>query len=180
LGKHGFKGSYLPAFLDEIKSKETPEVEEMADMFLGMGLINEAKAVLLEELILEELGFDPEGYTDLKKEANPYCKALEKRGKGDMLRYIENWRHPHNYRTSFMKTFLRSFGKLKRHGFSISKDTIISAIESPDEVESGNKGRKIAQKIIDEGHVIRIIYEDLPEAVRVITFYPGRRERYET
>ena len=60
------------------------------------------------------------------------------------------------------------------------KNTIISAIESPDKIESGYKGRRIAQKIIDERHLIRIIYEDLPEVVRVITFYPGRRERYET
>ena len=69
---------------------------------------------------------------------------------------------------------------LNRHRFSVSKNTIISAIESPDKIESGYKGRSIAQKIIDEGHLIRIIYEDLPEVVRVITFYPGRRERYET
>ena len=68
---------------------------------------------------------------------------------------------------------------LKKHGFSVSKHTIISTIESPDKVESGYKGRKIAQKIIDERHVIRIIHEDLPELVKVITFYPGRRERYE-
>ena len=69
---------------------------------------------------------------------------------------------------------------LKRHGFSVSKNTIISAIESPDKIESGYKGRRIAQKIIDERHLIRIIYEDLPEVVRVITFYPWRRERYDT
>ena len=46
-------------------------------------------------------------------------------------------------------------------------------------VEEGYKGRKIAQKVIDERHVIRIVYEDLPDQVRIITFYPGRRRRYE-
>ena len=73
----------------------------------------------------------------------------------------------------------RKFGILERHGFPIAKDIIISTMESPDMVEEGYKGRKIAQKVIDERHVIRIVYEDLPDQVRIITFYPGRRRRYE-
>ena len=87
LRKHGLKGSYLPVFWDDIKKKTGPEVLEMADIFLGLGMINEAQAIVLEELILRELGFDPKGYTNLKKEANPYCKALGNKDREGMLRY---------------------------------------------------------------------------------------------
>ena len=71
------------------------------------------------------------------------------------------------------------FGILERHGFPIAKDVITSAMESPDIVEEGYRRRKIAQKAIDEQHVIRVVYEDLPDQIRIITFYPGRRRRYE-
>ena len=73
----------------------------------------------------------------------------------------------------------RKFDILERHGFPIAKDIILSTIESPDIVEEGHKGRKIAQRVMDKRHVIRIVYEDLPNQVRIITFYPGRRTRYE-
>ena len=104
-------------FLDEIKKKNDQTVLEMTDMFLGLGLINEAQAVLLEELVLKDMGFDAKGYIDLKKETNPYCKALEK-GNDDMLRCIEDWHYPWNYSTSFMKTFLKFFGKIRVDKFT--------------------------------------------------------------
>jgi hypothetical protein len=40
-------------------------------------------------------------------------------------------------------------------------------------------GRKVAQKAFDESHVLRVVFTEIPEGFRVITFYPGRRERYE-
>ena len=71
------------------------------------------------------------------------------------------------------------FGVLERHGFVIERDLVISTIQNPEIVEEGYKGRKIAQRAIDELHVIRVVYQDFPEELRVITFYPGRRKRYE-
>ena len=71
------------------------------------------------------------------------------------------------------------FEILEEHGFPVDKNLVISTMEKPQEIDRGYKGRKIAQKIIDERHVLRVVYEDLPDRLRVITFYPGRRERYE-
>jgi len=42
-----------------------------------------------------------------------------------------------------------------------------------------NQHRKIAQKIIDERHVIRVVFEEYAEALKIITFYPARRKQYE-
>jgi len=39
--------------------------------------------------------------------------------------------------------------------------------------------RYIAQKRITEDHVLRVVYRQEGEDLVVITFYPGRRERYE-
>jgi hypothetical protein len=39
--------------------------------------------------------------------------------------------------------------------------------------------RMIAQRRINERHVLRVIYRQEGEDLVVITFYPGRRERYE-
>jgi len=71
------------------------------------------------------------------------------------------------------------FAILRHHGFDVSKDTIILALERPDKVEYGYKNRKISQKVIDESHVIRVVFEETGDMLRVITFYPGRRVRYE-
>ena len=68
---------------------------------------------------------------------------------------------------------------LKNHGFKINEQFIKSTIYDPDRVESTYKGRKVAQKTLDESHVLRVIFEEHPEEIVVITLYPGRRERYE-
>lgn len=118
LVKHGFTGSYLPAFLDELKRKDNPVALEMAEAYLDLGLINEAQAVFLEEVFLRELGFDAKGYIDLKKEFNPYCDALEKRGKEVMLRYIREWHSLKYYGTGFVKTFLMCCQNIKVDKFT--------------------------------------------------------------
>jgi len=64
---------------------------------------------------------------------------------------------------------------LRNHGFDVSKDTILLALERPDKVEYRYKDRKIAPKVIDESHVMRVVFEETGEMLRVITFYPGRR-----
>lgn len=53
------------------------------------------------------------------------------------------------------------------------------AVKSPDVTRRGRGRRIIAQKMLDERYVLRVIYEKVNELVRIITFYPARRERYE-
>jgi hypothetical protein len=69
---------------------------------------------------------------------------------------------------------------LNRHGFIISKDEILNILKNPDKIDRGYKNRYIAQKIKDEKHVIRIVFELNDENnISIITMYPGRRDRYE-
>ena len=71
------------------------------------------------------------------------------------------------------------FEILKRHGFAVSKRQVRDTLRSPEKIEEGFRGRKIAQRRISEMHVLRVVYEEQQKEIRVVTFYPGRRSRYE-
>ncbi len=68
---------------------------------------------------------------------------------------------------------------LKAHGVDVSKETIEDIVRNPDKIDMGYKEKRIAQKGLDDAHVLRVIYEEFPDKKYVITFYPGRRSRYE-
>jgi len=71
------------------------------------------------------------------------------------------------------------FKILKRHGFEISEKQIRDIVKKPDNKSKGKKDRLIVQSPIDDTHVIRVIVEKEGNNIKIITFYPARRERYE-
>lgn len=75
---------------------------------------------------------------------------------------------------------LRKFSLLEKYGFFITQEKIAEIIRSPDRIIIGKKGRKIAQARIDEEHLLRIVFEEKIDKIEVITFYPCRRDRYES
>lgn len=79
----------------------------------------------------------------------------------------------------FSKHSLLKIDILKSHGIGITKEKIEEIIKTPDKIELGYKERLIAQKVIDEIHVLRVVYESSSEKIYVVTVYPGRRLRYE-
>lgn len=72
------------------------------------------------------------------------------------------------------------FRLLEERGFPIAREKVIDCVRNPDRIEAGYKGRWIAQKDIDQEHVVRVVYVDEKEIRKIITFYPGRKDRYET
>ncbi|MCZ7358219.1 MAG: hypothetical protein O8C66_13835 [Candidatus Methanoperedens sp.] len=71
------------------------------------------------------------------------------------------------------------FKILKQHGFEINEKQVKNIIENPDTKTKGRKDRLIVQGLVDDIHVIRVICEIESNNIKVITFYPTRRERYE-
>lgn len=71
------------------------------------------------------------------------------------------------------------FEILKRHGFEVSEKQVRDIIEKPDTKSKGRKDRFIVQGTVDDTHVIRVIFEIESTNIKIITFYPARRERYE-
>ena len=71
------------------------------------------------------------------------------------------------------------FEVLKRHGFEVTPDQVEETVLNPERVIPQSRGRFIAQRGITSRHVLRVVYHVIGETCVVITFYPGRRERYE-
>lgn len=68
----------------------------------------------------------------------------------------------------------------RERGFPISKEQILDCVKNPDKIAAGCRGRLVAQKGFDSSHVLRVVYAEREAGIkRVITFYPGKRERYE-
>ena len=79
----------------------------------------------------------------------------------------------------FSKHALDKIEILKKHKIIIEKKLIEETITIPDSIDIGYKDRLVAQKTLDETHVLRVVYEESEKIVTVITIYPGRRKRYE-
>lgn len=73
----------------------------------------------------------------------------------------------------------RKFKLLEKYGFFIREEKVITIVKTPERVIPGKKGRRIAQSRINDNHVLRVVFEEKEDKIEVITFYPGRRNRYE-
>lgn len=63
-------------------------------------------------------------------------------------------------------------GKLQKRG--ISEDQVRQAVEQPDEIVTGHGGRRVAHRKVagqSKEYLLRVVYEDRPEGVVVITAY---------
>jgi uncharacterized DUF497 family protein len=80
----------------------------------------------------------------------------------------------------FTKHAELKFKDLEEQGFKLAKEQkeqVEDALNAPESIaEKGNS--LMAQRAIDETHVIRVIYKKEGDSIRVITFYPARRRRY--
>jgi len=75
---------------------------------------------------------------------------------------------------------LHAEDKLKRlMEIGVTKEKILEIIENPEKVVNGYYGRKIAQGLLSEDLIIRIVYEESERRIMVVTVYPGERRRYE-
>jgi uncharacterized DUF497 family protein len=61
----------------------------------------------------------------------------------------------------------------------VDEKLITKIITKPDRIEKGYKNRLVAQGVLDDKHVLRIVYEESNDEIKIITIYPGRRSRYE-
>ncbi len=72
------------------------------------------------------------------------------------------------------------FELLKRHGFEVTPQQVEETVLNPEKVIPQPGGRFVAQRQITERHVLRVIYREEGQQRVVITFYPGRKGRYES
>ena len=75
---------------------------------------------------------------------------------------------------------LRKFDDLRRYKVFVTPEQVEGVVRQPDRIEPGEKGRQIATARFTEHLVLRVVYRETEDAFEVVTFYPGRRSRYET
>jgi uncharacterized DUF497 family protein len=73
----------------------------------------------------------------------------------------------------------QKFEILERHDCIVTEDAIRKTVEEPESIRDGRRNRLIAQRAVNKGHLLRVIYEKQEDDIIIITFYPARRERYE-
>ncbi|MEO0540411.1 MAG: DUF4258 domain-containing protein [Cyanobacteria bacterium P01_A01_bin.105] len=79
----------------------------------------------------------------------------------------------------FSKHALDKIGRLQHKGLPITREVVIQTIFKPDLSEEADEDRRIAQKHLTEGLVIRVVYREFTAFVLTITVYPGKKSRYE-
>jgi hypothetical protein len=80
----------------------------------------------------------------------------------------------------YTKHASEKFAILARHGFKVSREQVEKAVLSPDRVMAQPAERWLAEGIVSETHLLRVIYRDEGPTRIIITFYPARRARYES
>lgn len=79
----------------------------------------------------------------------------------------------------FTEHAMLKFEVLRELGVSLDAGLIIESLHNPERILPGYGERLIAQAFLDEERVLRVVYEETDGEIVVITFYPGRRSRYE-
>ena len=78
----------------------------------------------------------------------------------------------------FTKHALEKFIILKKHKFCITRKQVIITLEKPDLIDFSRFPLFIAQKKIDDKHVLRVVFKKEQYQIKIITFYPGRVRKY--
>ncbi len=71
------------------------------------------------------------------------------------------------------------FKILAKHKFIIEKKQVILTVENPEKIDYSRLPLLIAQRRIDDNHVLRVVYKQEESNLKIITFYPGRTNQYE-
>jgi hypothetical protein len=67
---------------------------------------------------------------------------------------------------------------LRRHGMRLTRKSVEDTMKRSDRVVQGLGGRQIAERSLDETHLLRIVFIREGANVLMITVYPARRGRY--
>ena len=73
----------------------------------------------------------------------------------------------------------KKFKILETHKFLISRREVLDTLKNPDLIDDSRLPLLIAQKSIDSKHVLRVVFKQERNIIKVITFYPGRKKQYE-
>lgn len=77
----------------------------------------------------------------------------------------------------YTKHAKEKFKILEEQGFSVKKELIEKAIESPDLIDYSQSPLLVVQKSIDEKHILKVVFRKENGIIKIITFYPMRKRK---
>lgn len=80
----------------------------------------------------------------------------------------------------YTKHALEKFKLLKERGWKITKSQIKSTLQKPKWKGKTKLGQFAAMSELDTKYILRVIYDKIGPNIKIITFHPARRGRYET
>ena len=80
----------------------------------------------------------------------------------------------------YTKHALNKFPLLNSLGWDISKRKIAQTVKNPQWTGVSRFGQKTAMSLLDKTHILRVIFDQEGDIIKVITFHPARRGKYET
>ena len=80
----------------------------------------------------------------------------------------------------FTKLAKRKFRFLREIGWSFKPDDIKKVLEEPTKVGLGYSGTKTALISIDANHNLLVVYSEEDDIIKIVTFYPVKKGRYES
>ncbi len=79
----------------------------------------------------------------------------------------------------FTKHAENKFAVLRRHKFVVKRHQVLRAVTDPERIDYSRTLLIVAQRSFDSRRVLRVVYKQEGEVVKIITFYPGRKSQYE-
>jgi len=78
----------------------------------------------------------------------------------------------------FTKHAEQKFNDLAEIGFTITREQVLTTVQNPEKVDN-SVIPPVAQSVISETHVLRVVFAESSDEIVIVTFYPGDRKRYE-
>lgn len=75
---------------------------------------------------------------------------------------------------------LEKFVLLKKLGWKITKKKVNLTVKHPKWLGKSRLGEFAAMDELVEGYILRVIYDKIGKDIKIITFHPARKGRYET
>jgi len=77
----------------------------------------------------------------------------------------------------YTKHAKEKFKILKSQGFIIKRKLVEDAIKFPERVYDSQEPLLIAEKSIDETHILKVVFKKEGGIIKIITFYPTRKKK---
>ena len=76
-----------------------------------------------------------------------------------------------------MDVIISKHARERIEAYNLTEKIVVETIKNPDESIGGYSGTFIAHKLLND-HLLRVVYVEESDKIKVITVYPSKKERY--